>query len=475
MRNLLMTLRQLFRDVVLVALLASIIVACQKEAPTATNQQPLDKSVNGVIRDEQGYIVPNAVVEAINSATATLAVDTTDEYGAFTLDKLPQELSSLQLRVSHGDFKPFVGRLEDAVSNAGATTGLILHLLHSDSCCGRLSLRVSSSATGAALSGAEVRLRRNDRLVTLVTTDSTGMISFDNLCGGTYSLRISKSGYAVVERNAQIEHCDSTSLDIRLEGSNGGDHHDTCCAGTMRIIPRDSATNAVISGASVRITAANGVTRTGTTGGDGITFHEICAGEWSIRIAKDGYRVIEFSVTAHCNDSIVTTRTMAALAEHHDTCCDGRITVIARDSSNNELLLNATVKIWRGGTLLATRTVAQGGAVFTDLCAGEYSLDITREHYHHSEFMVTLGCNGNMEIVRRLLSETTNQDSCCGGIVTLIVRDSTSNAVISNATVRLWRGSTLVTTQTTNGDGNIRFTGLCTGTYGISIAREGYA
>jgi uncharacterized surface anchored protein len=454
--------------------LAVIISACQKESPVSDDPAANNKVVSGILRDEQGFIVPNAIVEVLAASSSRIAADTTDESGAFSLSGLPQEFASLQLRVSHNDFKPFVASLSEAVMNAGAPTGLLLSVDHNDSCCGRLSMRVTNQSGGAAISGAEVKLRRNGTLVTTVYTDTTGLISFENLCGGTYSLRIAKDGFGVVERNATIEHCDSTSLDIRMEANSTGGSGDTCCGGYLRIIPRDSATNAVITGASVRITRSNGTVRTLTSNGDGAIFREVCQGQWGVRIAREGYRVIEFSVTMECNDSSVTTRTLAHLQEQSDSCCHGQLTVIARDSANNNLLTGATIKLWRGGTLLATRTMTGEGVGFDGLCSGQYVIDILRDGYRHVEVPVTMGCSSTLEVMRKLLSENSG-DTCCRGVLSVNVGDSATGSALTNASVRLWRGGQLIRTVTTSSNGTARFAELCSGSYGVSISREGYA
>jgi hypothetical protein len=454
-------------------LLGIVLGACQEETPV--NSDPTaGKVVSGVLRDEQGFIVPNAVVQALAPSAVSLAVDTTDEYGGFTLDGLPEDLASLQLKVGHPDFKPFAVGLAEAMMNAGAPTGLLLSMEHNDSCCGRLSLRVSSQSNNALLSDAEVRVRRNGTLVTTVSTDSTGTITFENLCGGNYSLRIAKTGYAVVERNVGIEHCDSTSLDIRMETSGGNGSDDSCCGGYLRIIPRDSATNNVITGASIRINRPGTAGRTLTSNGDGAIFREVCQGQWEVRIAREGYRVVEFSVTMECDDSVVTTRTLASNGQGNDTCCDGRVTVIARDSSTNALLTGATIRMWRGGTLVATRTMSGEGVTFEDLCSGQYGFDVTRDGYRHSEFALTLECNSVREVTRRLLRESNTGDTCCRGVIEVDVADSTTGAALANATVRLWRGSQQIRSLTTSSNGSVRFAELCEGNYGVSIHREGY-
>jgi uncharacterized membrane protein len=72
-----------------------------------------------------------------------------------------------------------------------------------------------------------------------------------------------------------------------------------------------------------------------------------------------------------------------------------------------------------------------------------------------------------------MLAETTG-GSCCNGLAYVTLRDSTTNTVIANGTVKIWRGSTLIATVTTNSSGAARFSGLCDGDYQFTLLREGY-
>ncbi len=468
-----MTALQLLRgmSLPLMAILCMLAASCGDQPTGSVPAGPV--TVSGVLNDEAGAIIPGAYVEAFSAANARLAADSSDETGMFELSGLPENLTGVQVRVAHGDFKPFAASIESIVGMAGGTEGVIMQLMHNDSCCARLLL-VATDPEGRPLPGVEIKLRRGKNLVSVMTSDSAGLATFMNVCGGEYNVRLAKGGYEVVERDGiAIRGCDTTRREFVMKTQGKGD--DSCCNGFLRVIPRDSATNQVITGAQVQIKRQGGSTRTETTNGDGAGFRELCAGTYSVRIAREGkpaYRTVEFTIRIGCNDSSTATRLMIPREQQSDSCCAGKATVIIRDSASGTLLSGATVKLWKGNTLLSTRTAENGRIDYSDLCKGEYVAEVTRQGYKRQEAPFTLECNGRTEVTRRLPAERS--DSCCNGRLEVVVRDSASNAPVVNALVKLWKGSTLLASKQTNANGVAVFEGLCAGSYGVNMSREGY-
>ncbi|MDB5036326.1 MAG: Cna protein B-type domain protein [Chlorobi bacterium] len=473
------TLLSLRRFLPLFALLCFFVSACKDQNPAGVNNPASKTVVSGSLTDELGNIVPGAVVEALSASDIRLALDTTNDQGAFSLSGVTAD-PSVKIRISHGEFKTFTSSVQELVSSAGGNDGIVLHMSHADSCCARLTIQVSGGEHNTRLGGVEVRLRRGNDVVVIGTTDSNGRVTFTNICNGEFNLRIAKTGYTVVERGGiNVHGCDSTLIEFHMNAVPGNEHHDdTCCNGKLRIVAKDSASGASLSGASIRINKTGGNARTLVSNGDGAIFREVCAGTYNVRIVREGYRTVEFTVTVTCNDSVYTDRRLGHVTTPHndDSCCHGRATIIARDSTTNAVLSGATVRFYSGGTLRSTSTAnGDGRVVLEGLCAGTYTIDISKDHYHHVEFTFTIGCNGTYETTRKLLAETTpNNDSCCHGRATIIARDSTTNAVLSGASVRLSSGGTVRSTTTTNGDGRVVLEGLCAGTYTINITKDHY-
>ncbi|MBI5648489.1 MAG: carboxypeptidase regulatory-like domain-containing protein [Ignavibacteriae bacterium] len=447
--------------------LVLLLSSCKDEPGTAP---ALGDTITGIAKDEQGYGVPNAIVTAVTSANALVAVDTSDDFGIFTLSTLPTDKSGLIVRVSHGDFKSYVAPLQ-SVSGGG---GAVLLMTHVDSACGSLKLTIRDITTLAALSGAEVRLKRNGVLVSTTTTDATGYLEFNYLIAGSYSLRIAKTGYRVVERNATIQFCDSTSMDIRMEATTTGGE-DSCCRGVLTVIARSAANNAILIGASIKVQKQGGDARYKSSTDSGAVFYEMCPGTYWVRIAKDGYQVQEFDVVMGCSEIKQVDRSLTAAAG--DSCCHSVLTIIPMSQANNSVLVGASVKLSKGGTTYGPQTTTQAGTSFDGLCPGTYAVRIQKEGFLVKEYEIAVGCNETKTDDPRLQSSGSN-DSCCQGSINFTIIDSTTRAALNGATVKLWKGSSLVATQSTGGDnrgaGQVLFTNRCEGEYQISIIKTGY-
>jgi len=469
--------RLLHQSLSLIVLLSGILLlhSCAKDNPSAPSE-PTQK-VTGIVQDEDGNSVPGANIEALDQAGQSIATTNSDEEDGFELS-LKDGSKLKQLKFYSDNYKSVVHDYQELTMNAGGKTGLILEAEHEDSCCGTLTVTVTSG--DKALSGASVALRKGDGSKALTTgkSDSNGHVVFNHICAGTYNIRVSKDGHSVYEKGGfKYTECDSNTASASLTKKE--EHkEDSCCSGILTIIAKDSATQAGISDAKVLIKSLNGKARDGMTGDNGsITFRELCEGEYRVVISKgDAYKA-EYSIKIKCNDSTTDTRILVhRTKENHETdsCCHGVLTIIARDSSNNELLQGAKVSIWLNGKLLETATVGDKGAVIDGLCPGTYALDITKEHYKHVEFKVEMGCNDKKEVSRKLLAEQTTTDSCCSGNIVLHVKDSTSNTALANVAVKLWKGNQNTSTLKTNGDGVVRFTNICEGKYSISMIADGY-
>ncbi|MEO6940816.1 MAG: carboxypeptidase regulatory-like domain-containing protein [Candidatus Kapaibacterium sp.] len=461
----------------LLAVLVLIVGACRTNptGPTPTN----DQVVSGTLHDEQGYVIPNSIVEAVDAANKQIAIDTTDESGAFSLAKLPSDLTGIDLRVTNSDFKAMSASLKMFTQHAGGKTGLLIPLEHQDSCCGKLGMTVT--AGGSPLGGVSVRLNRNDHLVSIVTTDSTGYVNFEHLCAGNYGLRFSKDGFHVVERSVTIGHCDTTGLDIRMEaGANTGD---SCCHTRVVINPRDSSNGTIILGAMVSITKANTSFGSHMSTGAGAVFEGLCPGVYNVNITSDHFAHIEFSFTLTCAQSLEINRGMLASGGGHnsDSCCHGLIVVNVLDSATTNGLSGATVHLFHGSTLLGTSISNDHGvAQFAGLCPGDYSVSLNREHYTEQGFTTSLTCNDTVRFSRTLAPVSTSggggHDSCCNAGMVLTIRDADHHDTrLGNVTVTITKDNQIITSGTTNADGGFTADGLCGhATYHVTFTRDGY-
>jgi large repetitive protein len=467
-----MTHRSILSTLSICLVLAASFAACSDDPPAgpATTQLTL----TGTAFDEQGYAVPHAVVEAVSATNAVIATDTTDETGAFVLQNVSALAKStadvaVALRISHSDFKT---KTIDLTPSSPMTVNMV----HVDSACGSLSMLIRDVTTLAPLQDAEVKLRRNGVLVMTTLSDAQGRVSFSYLMAGQYSVRVAKAGFAVIERAVTIQYCDSTSLDLRMSASSSGG--DTCCAGVLRITVKSLATNAVLTGAQVKLTRPGMDNRVQTSGNDGVVFRELCPGEYGVRIQREGYKVMEFNVTMGCNEPKEIEKYLETAPV--DSCCNGVVTIVAKDSATNNPIANATVKLWRNGAIVATKTTdANGVALFEQRCEGSYGVSVLREGYKAREMSFSLGCDQQVSHTLLLKQNTSGVDSCCTAQLKIRAVDSTATTGgwIAGATVEIRLGSPtgpIVATGTTDVEGWYRKENLCSpAVYFVTVSKPG--
>lgn len=328
---------------------------------------------------------------------------------------------------------------------------------------------IVKDADGNVIAGAIVQAMKLPETVHAVdTSDAAGAFFLGNLPADLSEIvvRISHDSYQSIEQNIdELVDNDNNSFDVVLMPI------DSCC-GVIVVNVTNGDSTSPCPGAEVKLrnsTETFGVAESDTNGV--VTFDEVCEGEYEIRIAKEGFQVIETVVNVDSCDTIALT---AALVEKEEECCDGVLAIVVREQGSNEVLPNTTVKLWRDGDLIETLTTNENGvAVFDGLCSGAYGVDLIREGYQTTEFLTEVGCDQTTEISKSL-EKKEGEEECCDGVLYIIVKDDESNEPIRDVKVRLWREEKVVETVETNGDGVAIIDGLCEGNYFVDLIREGY-
>lgn len=98
---------------------------------------------------------------------------------------------------------------------------------------------------------------------------------------------------------------------------------------------------------------------------------------------------------------------------------------------------------------------------------GHYHITVSKDGYHTETFALdSMGCNG-IETPRHVLSpvQTNSGDTCCHGILEIVVTDSANGENVTGATVSLTNRTTGITYTRTTSAGMARFDGLCPASY----------
>jgi protocatechuate 3,4-dioxygenase beta subunit len=340
-----------------------------------------------------------------------------------------------------------------------------LQAVQKDSCCDNIvKIFVKNSKTNDQLNGATVKMFREGALQRSETVIE-GVATFKEVCKGTYAFLIKKDGFEAMDFTVTVD-CGQT---YELTKSLNPVQEDSCCDGVAKVIIKDKNGNA-IQNALIRLWKGSTVIREVKTGDNGTAeLKELCKGSFAFSVNREGYKEIEWAVTFDCNDTVTYEKTLTAVEK--DSCCDGVAKVVVKDYNGNALK-SAVVRLWKGGTKLSEYyTESDGTITFRQLCEGSYAVSVNRDGYKGIEWAFTLDCNDTVTYEKSLTA--VEQDTCCKAQIKLTVKDENGNA-LSSVGVKLTKSGTVVRSGTTSSDGYIAFNELCTGTYWLRIAQDGY-
>ncbi|MFH1051773.1 MAG: carboxypeptidase regulatory-like domain-containing protein [bacterium] len=338
-----------------------------------------------------------------------------------------------------------------------------------DSCCaGIINFTVLDSLDGSPVENVKARLWKGDSKIREFFTDSDGKVTFERICDGEYQISYFKEGYYGEEFNFTMGCSDTLNITKQILKKTNSD---SCCNGVVNIFVKDSATNAAIPNVLAKLWKDGKIAGDGRTSESGlVTFSNLCEGKYGFSLHHEQYGAREFNLELGCNETVEIHRTMLKSLE--DSCCDGQIEITVKDKETKELINNALGKLWKNGKILKEKKSENGIIKFTDLCMGEYFIDIIHEKYGSIEFEVKVECNQKVNLTKEL-ELNGQQDSCCNGVVIVAPKDKDSGELIRGSVVKLWFGGKIVFQETVH-ESALIITKLCAGKYQFSFLAEGY-
>lgn len=313
---------------------------------------------------------------------------------------------------------------------------------------------------------AIVNIHETDKsdVIATDTSDENGFISFDNITVPSDNITFSISHPLYNSLNLKY-----SEINNKENGTVTLEDKTDCCGSVELTIKYEDGK--VLKNVEVKVRQDMKVLKKGKSNEDGkVKFEGLCLEEYELRLALDGFKVIEEMVTIeNCDNTKAIEFKMISTQSDEDTCCDGVFIFKPKDKDGN--VLNGTkVYIYRDGKLLEDPVVENGKAIQDSLCEGKYTVVYKLDGYENKEVQVEIGCDEEKTLEHTL----EKKNDCCEGKVKIIVKDDKGN-VLKNAAVRLWKGKNKLTELKTDANGYIEFKELCeSDEYSISIFADGF-
>ncbi len=440
-----------------------VLISCSESTDTTDNSEYI-----GLLTDNADSPIAGAIISTYTTdEEQAIESDTTDALGVFILKNIPADVSNLNIKALHSNFEPIKMSFNELYNQSGKDKKkLKMKFQNNDTCFGKIYIKVYSAKDSTVINKCEVKVRRGNATVRVSKTNEAGELSFLNVCPGEYNLRIYNDHYSVIEQNILVQQNDSSNYTFYMNLKQ--EVEDTCCHGIIWVFPKDSATGASINGATVKLWKNGSHFRTHISADGKVGFDGLCPGTYGVDIISDGHKSIEFQVVIACNEVKELIKNIP-----QQDCCNNRLQVTVRDSLSSDALGSATVKLWHGSSVVATKiTESLGSVVFENICKGNYSVSVKRDGYKAMEFNIEFDCDNNIEKLVKLFPQEI--DTCCTAKLKLRIKNAES-INIDSAEVKVRLNGEQIRITNSNGEGWVNFEELCAPkTYSIRIYKAGY-
>ncbi len=311
---------------------------------------------------------------------------------------------------------------------------------------------VTDSLTGEKLDNARVQLRSGNRTTVTDTTDEEGKFVFSDVDTGSYTIRVSRSGYTTKSVDIEVS-ADDITIDIPLTAVI-----QTTVSGTVT----DSADGTVLPGAVVQLRSGNRTIATDTTGSDGkFSFADIQTGDYTVRTSLQGYITKSINITATGTEPVEVN---IPLVEAAKVTIEGKVT----DTATGSALGNAVVQLRSGNSLIAADTTGEDGSFFfANVEEGNLTLRVSLSGYRTKTVNISVSA-GRVEPLNIYIAKIVVKN------VAVIVKKSADSTALSGASVVTTTAGGALLVVVADAEGKAIFENLDEGTYTFSASAEGF-
>ncbi|MPM32961.1 hypothetical protein SDC9_79528 [bioreactor metagenome] len=327
-----------------------------------------------------------------------------------------------------------------AIANGQVTVGTA----HLQEQLGRILIGVSDGSNHY-LSQATATFMVGDALAT-ATSDDYGIITFENVTAGTYSVTVSKDGYKSVTMPVAVTAGNQALASVRLL---------PIVLNTATITLVDSNTHNPISNATISV-ADNGYGKNIETDSSGqAVFTGMPDGTYTFYVTAGNYYGARPSYTITGGTSLTQTISLNPLMGSATfTVLDGADSPV--DSAIVSINVNGVTK---------TATTSSSGIAAMSLPVGTYSYTVSKSGYISSNGNVTIRYSTNSPIEVSLIRQPV-------GTVSVQLVNMASMPIVG-ATVQI-SGNGITQTQVTESHGRVYFANIPYGLYTVSTLYMGF-
>lgn len=315
---------------------------------------------------------------------------------------------------------------------------------------GEIDGTVTDAVTALPISSATIRIFQGTDLILTTTTSGTGSYSAPNLAPGNYIVEASATGYQTQFQGSSVQVNTTTTVNFALKSNPGA------ISGTVT----DALTTNPILGAVIEVFDGPVLVGFADTDGSGnYTILSLAPGSYTATASATGYQ----SKTDGANVIIGTTTIVDFALSQIEGTIEGTVT----SASTGSPILNATINVFQGVTLVASvQTDTNGQYEIPGFAPGNYIVTASSPGFSTSAFGASVTAN-NTTIVN--FSLTPNP-----GMISGTVSNASTTNPIPDAIIQVRNGFIVLATAITDENGNYNIPNLAPDTYTVTAIASGF-
>lgn len=420
--------------------LQGVTVAANTQITSNFILQSQPGSISGFIQDANTLAPIAGANVVILQGGVPVASALTQSDGSYSISGLP--VGSYVIQASANNFQ-----LNQQGILVTPNAALIVNLSLNES-PGFIQGQVNDSATSLPISGATLTLYNGSLFIATVQTDMNGNYFLNNLAPGNYTISAAASNYQSVTQGVTVSSSATSTVNFSLASQPGS------ISGTVT-----DQFNVPVAGAIINVTRQQVLIGSVLTDSNGAyTLNGLAPENYIVSVNAAGFQFSSQGATVIANANTNISFALSAVT--------GNINVTVVDGLNTPIP-GAIVQVVQNQALFSTSlTDVNGTTTFSQLAPGIYNVIVSAQGFQTSFQSVSVASAGVSSVSFSLAS---NPGSLSG-----VINDQSTSQPLSNATVQISRGTTVVATAISAVDGSFSINGIAPGSYTISVNIPNY-
>ena len=408
---------------------------------------PNPATISGVITDTAGTPIANASVQLLDENGTVLGSAVTDDNGNYAIGNLPE--GTFVIKVSAAGFAILITGI--ILAPGEQVTGLTFSLTPDP---GNITGRITDSATGLPIIGAEVRVVLDGILLASTVTDENGGYVLAGLAPGSYTVVADANGYGTKAVGVIVESGQTSSADLaisplvgRIEGSLLDTDGNPITGNNIQVKLYDN--NQVL----LQSIVANA---------DGtFAFVDVAPGTYTITATAPGFATNSVGASVQANVTTTISITLASLT--------ATLTGRTVNSVTGEGIPGSIITVTNAANIILATTVSdsQGAFAIFNLPAGAVTISARAPNFGGSSLNIVLQAEETANITIPLTASA--------GTLTGRIASANIGNPIEGATVQVFDSNgVLVASVLTDANGIYAVENLSAGSYSVVVSAAGF-